>query len=89
MDEYKDGEGFPADLNEWSKDNFNSASKMFGNILDRTKKLFQNAANVKPENPKTAPDKPTREKVIHKDDVTNLKILLEKAQSVDDFIKNM
>lgn len=76
----------PDDLNAWGKENFDEVHNMFQKILNRNKNLY-----TKTEKPVTvsASDKPNREQVIRKDDVTDLKILLESARSVEDFIKNM
>lgn len=76
--------GFPDGLNEWSKQNFDMAAKMFGRIVNRN----QADSTGHPVSPVGMPST-SRENVIGKDDLTNLQILLGQAQSVDDFIKNM
>jgi len=78
-------------MNDWSMESFNLAARMFEKTVDK----FRTASMgpVRGSDPKTVvPVEPAvgdREKVIGKDDLTNLQIMLGKAETVDDFIKNM
>lgn len=84
MDEY--GKNlFPDDINDWSLRNFNEARQLFERTVNRNAKAFSKKQDEKPVNL----PKPSREKVIQKDDVLNLQIMLGQIQTVDDLIKNM
>ena len=73
-------------LNEWCKQNIDDVTNILGKIINRTKKAVEK--NIVKEDSKES-SKPEREKVIQKEDLLNLKIMLGNAKSVDDFIKNM
>jgi len=76
----------PDDLNEWCQQNIDEAKRMFERTVNRNEKIIRGESNqIKHfDLPKT-----NREKVIQKDDILNLQIMLGQIQSVDDFIKNM
>ena len=79
----------PDDLNNWSKENFQDAIDMFKKVVDKNKKKFYNEVPEKKAEKKAEENLPDREVPIQQDDLLNLKIMLERSQSVDDFIKQM
>ena len=76
--------GLPDDLNNWCKQNFEDVRKMFERTVNRNKKSLSDKENTPIELPQA-----NRDKIIQKDDVLNLQIMLNQINNVDDFIKNM
>lgn len=81
MDKFND---FPNDLNDWSLQNFKEVMKIFERNIDSYIKKFYGKSDATVEN---SPN--NREKIIGKDDITNLRILLGKANTIEEFIKNI
>lgn len=80
---------FPDDLNNWSQQNFDEVRKIFEKTINRNEMLLIEKNNTNSVNNLTEFPKVQREKVIQKDDILNLQIMLNQIQNVDDFIKNM
>ena len=74
------GKDVPDDLNEWSRQTFEDITNMFAKATSREPIQEQKT----PVN-----DKPDRNTVIQKDEITNLKIELGEIETVDDFLKRM
>ena len=77
-------DGFPDDLNNWSMENFKEAKRLFEKTVNRNEKALLGNESNSVELPNTS-----REKVIQKDDILNLQIMLGQIQTVDELIKNM
>lgn len=75
------GKDVPDDLNKWSRDTFKDINRIFNESSKNLSKALK-----KKEASKVKEDKPERETVITSDDLTNLKIALETANSVEDFL---
>jgi len=71
--------GFLDDMNDWSKENFDLIARTFKQVVK----------NNREELCSPVIETAKRDKVIGKDDLTDLQILLGQINTVDDLIKNM
>jgi len=77
--EPNDKENFPDDLNEWSQENFDMMRQLFRRTCSR--KTVEETQEEMRQN--------GLDRIINKDDLTNLKIDLSKIDTIEDFLKGM
>jgi len=75
---------FSDDVNEWCKENFEQAARLFEKTVER-KNIETFGKQFNPVEKSFI----NRDTAISKDDLTNLQILLGQSKTVDDFIKNI
>ena len=75
---------FSDDVNEWCKENFEQAARLFEKTVER-KNIETFSKQFNPVEKSFI----NRDTAISKDDLTNLQILLGQSKTVDDFIKNI
>jgi hypothetical protein len=81
------GKEVPDDLNQWSKETFQEITKMFRKCVDLDNDAFSQVYKEKVTDPDIFDKKPNRETIINDDDMTNLKIALGSAETIDDFLR--
>ena len=89
MDDQPMNDGLPDNMDNWSEESFELIADMFRKIIEQDKKIWAKSHNQQTPTSVLPTPSTHRNETIQKDELINLRILLQNTNNVDDIIKNL